>query len=57
MTISDTKISSEEWDHLVQNVQEFEALFASVLQGQILCAALVFQFQPIDQNLGNLLAL
>jgi hypothetical protein len=53
MTISDAKISGEEWDHLVQNVHEFEALFTSVFQDQILCAAFVFQFQPIDQNLGD----
>jgi hypothetical protein len=55
MTISDPKISGEEWDRLVQNVHEFEALFTSVFRGQILCAAFVFQFQSIDQNLGNLL--
>jgi cobalamin biosynthesis Co2+ chelatase CbiK len=48
MTISDAKISGEEWDRLVQNVEEFETLFTSVFQGQILCAAFVFQFQPMD---------
>jgi hypothetical protein len=48
MTITDTKISGEEWDRLVQDGQEFEALFTSVLQDQTLWAAFVFQFQPTD---------
>jgi hypothetical protein len=47
ITIIDANISGEEWDLLVQNVQEFEGILTSVFQDQILCTAFVFQFQPI----------
>jgi hypothetical protein len=53
--ILDARIAAEEWDKLLQNIQEFESLFISKFQDATLCAAFVFQFQPINQHLGNLL--
>jgi hypothetical protein len=55
VNILNAKVAAEEWDKLLQNVQEFESLFISKFQDATLCAAFVFQFQPIDQHLGNLL--
>jgi hypothetical protein len=49
------KIAAEEWNKLLQNIQEFESLFISTFQDATLCAVFVFQFQPIDQHPGNLL--